>query len=158
MDEQGKCGRPGEDAVADVVRGFFHGFMAGRLDRQYPKWRNQPDARLVRALAMESYPRMAATFCHIAFPILLGSRFDSFEKAQEDLARHRFSDRTPVRLLMRYACGSRERFQVMEETYREEMAALLDGRLDASMERTGTYYRKAVMDSHEAGFNWPADA
>ena len=144
MDEQGKCGRPGEDAVADVVRGFFHGFMAGRLDRQYPKWRNQPDARLVRALAMESYPRMAATFCH--------------EKAQEDLARHRFSDRTPVRLLMRYACGSRERFKVMEETYREEMAALLDGRLDASMERTGTYYRKAVMDSHEAGFNWPADA
>lgn len=140
------------EAIADVVRGFFRGFMTGRLDKRSPQWRQERDAKLVRSIIMEDYQHVAGVFCQTAFPIILAMRFDSFAAAEEDLSRHHFNEHTSVKLMMRYACGSRDLYEVMIRTYKDEMTALLSGTFCENLDGHSEYFRRAFMDSHGIGF------
>lgn len=138
--------------IIDIVRGFFCGYMSGKLDRRYPRWRQEPDPQQVRAIIMEAYPDVANIFVHITFPIILAMRFDSFEAAQADLASHHFDNHTSVKLLMRYACGSKAAYDAMVDTYRQEMTALLNGHFTGDLDGHGDCFHRTVMQSHDVGF------
>ena len=142
-------------AITDIVRGFFCGYISGKLDRRQPRWRQAPDAQLVRAVIMEAYPDVANVFCHVTFPIILSARFASYEAAQQDMDQHHFNKHTSVKLLMRYACGSKEAYDVMVATYREEMLTLLDGHFTGDIDNDRAFFQRAVMESHDVGFHKP---
>lgn len=54
------------EAVRNIVRGFFCGYMSGMLDRRQPEWRQRKDAKIVKQVAAEAYEHFASHFGSVA--------------------------------------------------------------------------------------------
>ena len=132
---------------------FYGGFISGILDKRKPAWRNnENDAVLIKQIASDYYEHFSIFFCNVSFPILLSINFDSYEAAMADMNKHHFSNDTPVKLLLRYACQSKELYDVMIKTYQKELTSLLEGRFLSEIENKGKYFQRAYLESHEFGF------
>ena len=77
--------------------------------------------------------------------------FDDTKNPSGD-REHHFSNDTPVKLLLRYACQSKELYDVMIKTYQKELTSLLEGRFLSEIENKGKYFQRAYLESHEFGF------
>lgn len=142
-----------QQLLSDIVAGFFCGFMSGVLDRRQPSWRFAKDPKIVKEAITDYFDHFAIHFCNITFPIILASHFNNYEEAQLDMSKHHFSDETPVKVLMRYACQSKELYDFMLELYQKEMIKLLEGHFSGEIDNTSMYYQRAVLESHQLGFN-----
>lgn len=116
--------------VTSMVRGFFEGYFSGLAEGRGL----QTDSQLLRQLAAEHYGAVAGPFFHVMFPLLAALSFESYEAVREDMKRRHFSDETPVRLLLRYACRSRGLYEAMTEEYRRQFTALLSGHVQRQEE------------------------
>ena len=142
-----------QEILKDIISGFYCGFISGILDRRKPAWRNnENDAVLIKQIASDYYEHFSIFFCNVSFPILLSINFDSYEAAMADMNKHHFSNDTPVKLLLRYACQSKELYDVMIKTYQKELTSLLEGRFLSEIENKGKYFQRAYLESHEFGF------
>jgi hypothetical protein len=115
--------------TASMVRGFFVGFFSGLLDSKVPDWKKNKDARVLKKLAAEHYETIHGHFANVLFPLLLTTNFESYEAALEDMNKRHFSNATPVKLLLRYACRDKELFEALVEEYQRQMVSILQGRL-----------------------------
>lgn len=142
-----------QQLLSDIVKGFFCGFLSGVLDRRQPSWRFEQNSKLVKQVIADYFDCFAVYFCNVTFPIILSSNFNNYEEAQLDMSRHHFSDETPVKMLMRYACQSKELYDFMVEIYQKEMIKLLEGNFTGEIDNTDMYYQRAVLEGHQLGFN-----
>lgn len=113
-----------------LVRGFFDGYFTGLLEARLPQGAKR-EPRLLKQLVAEQYEKVGAAFTQCLLPILLGLNFDSYEAAVADMQARHFSDSTPVKLLLRYACGSKEAFETVTSEYRRQMETLLTGHIQS---------------------------
>jgi len=63
------------------------------------------------------------------FPILIRLNYADGEAVAEDMKRRNFSNSTSPKMLLRYACGSKELYDTAIKEYQQQIAALLSGRL-----------------------------
>ena len=63
------------------------------------------------------------------FPILIRLNYADGEAVAEDMKRRNFSSSTSPKMLLRYACGSKELYDTAIKEYQQQIATLLSGRL-----------------------------
>lgn len=118
-----------QKAIAAMTRAFFDGFFTGLTEGTYPDSYKQADRRMVKQIVAAQYENTASHFTHVMLPLLMAVTFDSYEQAVEGMKQHHFSKDTPVRVLLRYACRSRENFQMLTYEYQRQLTSLLEGHL-----------------------------
>lgn len=111
--------------VATMTRSFFDAFFSGLLDSHPAVGGNS--RQHLRRLAMDYYEHIAPIFSNVLTPLLLRLSNEDAEAVEADMRRRHFSDATPLKVLLRYACGSKQVFDVLTATYKQELMALLDG-------------------------------
>lgn len=126
--------------VASMVRSFFEGYFSGLVDGRGV----QVDVQTIKALAAEQYGEVAGPFFHVMFPLLIVLNYESYDGVSADMKRRHFSEETPVRLLLRYACKSKSLYESMMEEYKRQMTSVLSGRIQRQEEHIAT--RKAGTD------------
>lgn len=118
--------------VASVmVRGFFHGFFAGQADALHPDTRKLSPKEL-KQIVSAHYEKLSNYFVSIMFPILIRLNFDDLEAVTADMKKRHFSNNTSPKLLLRYACGSKEAYEIVTEEYKRQMYHLLEGKLQTT--------------------------
>lgn len=113
-----------------MVRGFFDAYFTGLLEARLAEGAKR-EPRLLKQLVAERYETVGTTFTQTLLPVLLGLTFESYEAAVADMRARHFSDSTPLKLLLRHACGSRETYEAVVAEYRHQMQTLLSGHIEA---------------------------
>ncbi|SES93550.1 hypothetical protein [Prevotella sp. kh1p2] len=116
--------------VGSMVRGFFEGFFSGLMDGRG----HQPGSRILKQLLAEHYEQVSEYFFQVMFPLLVTMNFDSYEQAVEGMRKRHFSNSTSVKMLLRFACGSKQLFDAMTGEYKRQMECLLGGRFQRQEE------------------------
>lgn len=129
-DNQKTFSSPPYGGEAALVRAFFDAYFTGLLEARLPEGAKR-EPRLLKQLVAEQYGQVATTFTSCVLPIFLTLRFESYEAAVADMQARHFSDATPVKLLLRYACGSKETYDNVTATYRQQLETLLTGRIQS---------------------------
>lgn len=125
--------------VVSMTRGFFDGFFSGLLDNDDPSGIECRAPQTLKRLVAAHYGNLANHFNVVMVPQLLALRFSDFKAAGEDMERRHFSDATPPKVLLRYACGSKKHYEVVTDNYRRQLTALLTGHFQALEEHFGLY-------------------
>lgn len=118
-----------QKAIAAMTRAFFDGFFTGLTEGTYPDSYKQADRRMVKQLVAAQYEHTAQHFTHVMMPLLMTITFDNYDQAVEGMRLHHFSKDTPVKVLLRYACRTRDNFQILTHEYQRQLTSLLEGRL-----------------------------
>lgn len=118
--------------VASVmVRGYFHAFFSGLADALYPgKKRLEP--KEYKQLLVNNFDNLSGHFVSVLFPVLIRLNYSDLETVAEDMKRRHFSETTSAKILLRYACGSKELYDLVTAEYQKQMFALLDGHLQSA--------------------------
>ncbi len=110
-----------------ITRGFFHAFFAGQADGLHPEKRKLSPKELKQVVTAH-YEKLAGYFVSIMFPILIRLNYHDLETVTEDMKKRHFSNNTSPKLLLRYACGSKEEYEVVTAEYKAQLHYLLEGR------------------------------
>jgi hypothetical protein len=125
--------------VVSMTRGFFDGFFTGLLDGGAPAGSARRTPQTLKQLVAAHYGHLAHYFNGVMVPLLLALRFDGFEEARQDMQRRHFSDATPLKVMLRYACGSKKLYEVVTDNYRLQLEALLTGHFQTLEQHFGRY-------------------
>lgn len=115
--------------TTSMVRGFFEGFFSGLIDSKAKNAEEKKDVRFVKQLVAEYYESVSSHFVTVQFPLLLAIGFADYETAVADMQKRHFSDSTPSKLLLRYACRTKEIYDSMIGEYKNQMTTLLLGHI-----------------------------
>lgn len=110
-----------------MTRGFFHAFFSGQADALHPETRKLSAKELKQVVTLH-YEKLSGYFVSIMFPILIRLNYNDLEAITEDMKKRHFSNNTSAKLLLRYACGSREEYEMVTEEYKAQLYYLLEGR------------------------------
>lgn len=131
-----------------LVRGFFDGYFTGLLEARLPEGAKR-EPRMLKQLVAEQYGTVGNTFTQVMLPILLGLQFESYEAALADMQARRFTDSTPVKILLRYACGSKAAYEAVTAAYRQQMETLLSGHIMGVSEFLGAIAAEKGSENSE---------
>lgn len=138
-------GYPWHRVARAMTRGFFEGLMEGLCEGTHPELiGKRREAKVIKQLVADHYGEIAQSFVGAVFPLLLSLRFDSYDLAVADLSSHHFDSHTSPKLLLRYACGSKEDYDIVVEAYRQQMECLLLGHIQRPEE-----FLKSVLEDSE---------
>ena len=103
--------------VASVmVRGYFHAFFSGLADALYPgKKRLEP--KEYKQLLVNNFDNLSGHFVSVLFPVLIRLNYSDLDTVAEDMKRRHFSETTSAKILLRYACGSKELYDLVTAEY-----------------------------------------
>lgn len=136
---------PWQRVARAMTRGFFEGLMEGLCEGTHPELiGKRREAKVIKQLVADHYGEIAQAFVSAVFPLLLSLRFDSYDLAMADLGSHHFDSHTSPKLLLRYACGSKEAYDTVVEAYRQQMNSLLLGHVQRPEE-----FLKVILEDHE---------
>lgn len=133
-----------------MVRGFFEGFFYGLADCREGMENPHKDVRLMKQLITDQYDNVSKVFAHVMIPLMIRLNYSDLDAVTSDMQKRHFSDSTPVKMLLRYSCGSKILFDAVTEEYRRQITALLMGHVqtvgehfdgqsfDTSLEPVGT--------------------
>ncbi len=117
--------------VASVmVRGYFHAFFSGQADALHPGKKGL-EPKEYKQLLVNNFDNLSGHFVSVLFPVLIRLNFSDLETVAEDMKRRHFSETTSSKILLRYACGSKELYDLVTAEYQKQMYALLDGHLQS---------------------------
>lgn len=113
-----------------MVRGYFHSFFSGQVDALYPgKKRIEP--KEYKQLLVNNFDNLSTQFVSVLFPILIRLNYSDLEFVTEDMKRRHFSETTSAKILLRYACGSKELYTLVTAEYQKQIFSLLNGHLQS---------------------------
>ena len=117
--------------VSVMVRGYFHAFFSGQADALYPgKKRLEP--KEYKQLLVNNFDNLSSQFVSVLFPILIRLNYSNLETVTEDMKRRHFSETTSAKILLRYACGTKELYDLVTAEYQKQVYALLNGHLQST--------------------------
>lgn len=122
-----------ERVIASMTRGFFEGCVLAYIDHA-TKEEQEHLPMTIKQWITKQYGNIATHFTQVLFPLLIALNFDSFEEAMKDMQRYHFTASTSTKLLLRYACQSREFYDWIQSCYRRQITALLEGRIERVQE------------------------
>ena len=111
-----------------MVRGYFHSFFSGQIDALSPD-KKKLEPREYKQLLVNNFENLSSHFVSVLFPVLIRLNYDDFDKVTTDMKRRHFSSSTSSKLLLRYACGSKELYDLVTAEYQKNIYALLEGHL-----------------------------
>ena len=114
--------------IRSMVRGFFEGLFSALIEKA-EKGSNDSRPMVVKRLIMDNYENIAGYFTHAMFPIIARINYDSLDDLSAMMKEKHVGDHTPLKVLMRMACGSKEVYECMTSEYRRQMEALLSGHI-----------------------------
>lgn len=114
--------------VAAMTRGFFQAFVSGQIDATQPGKTDITPLEYKKIIA-DNYEKLSACYVSVMFPILIRLNYADGEAVAEDMKRRNFSNSTSPKMLLRYACGSKELYDTAIKEYQQQIATLLSGRL-----------------------------
>ena len=118
--------------VASVmVRGYFHAFFSGLADALYPG-EKRLEPKEYKQLLVNNFDNLSGHFVSVLFPVLIRLNYSDLDTVAEDMKQRHFSETTSAKILLRYACGSKELYDLVTAEYQKQMFALLDGHLQSS--------------------------
>lgn len=113
-----------------MVRGYFHAFFSGQADALYPEKKGL-EPKEYKQLLVNNFDNLSGHFVSVLFPVLIRLNYPDVETVAEDMKRRHFSESTPSKVLLRYACGSKGLYDLVTDEYQKQMYALLDGHLQS---------------------------
>lgn len=120
--------------VASVmVRGYFHAFFSGQADALHPGKKNL-EPKEYKQLLVHHFDNLSGHFVSVLFPILIRLNYSDLETVAEDMKRRHFSETTSTKILLRYACGSKEVYDLVTSEYQKQIYSLLAGHLQSTDE------------------------
>lgn len=128
--------------VAAMTRGFFQAFISGSIDATQPGKKNITPLEYKKIIA-DNYEKLSAYYVSVMFPILIRLNYTDGEAVAEDMKRRKFSNSTSPKILLRYACGSKELYETAIKEYQQQVSILLTGRLQTITEFFESYERGA---------------
>lgn len=126
--------------VAAMTRGFFQAFISGNVDATQPGKKEIAPLEYKKIIA-DNYEKLSACYVSVMFPILIRLNYADGEAVAEDMKRRNFSNETSPKILLRYACGSKEVYDAAIKEYQQQIAILLTGRLQTITEFFENYER-----------------
>ena len=99
--------------VSAMVRGYFHAFFSGQADAIFPQ-KSRLEACVYKKLLVASFDKLATNFVSVLFPILVRLNYSDIDAVTEDMRRRHFSEATPSKILLRYACKTKELYELLE--------------------------------------------
>lgn len=67
----------------------------------------------------------------VLFPILVRLNYSDIDAVTEDMRRRHFSEATPSKILLRYACKTKELYEFVTSEYQKQVYELLNGHLQS---------------------------
>lgn len=131
-----------------LTRAFFDAYFTGLLEATLPAGTKR-EPRHLKQLVADRYGAIAPTFTETLLPILLSLRFPSYEAAIADMRARHFSDTTPVKLLLRYACGDRQTYEAVTAAYRHQIETLLTGHIQSPSDFIAEAAKPCETDASE---------
>ena len=119
--------------IRSMVRGFFEGLFSALIEKA-DKGNGESRSVLVKQLMMNNYENIAGYFTQAMFPIIARVNYDSLDDLSSKMKEKHVGDHTPLKLLIRMACGSKEAYECMTSEYRRQMEALLCGHIETPAE------------------------
>lgn len=110
-----------------MVRGFFEGFFYGLADCNENVENPHQDVRLMKQLITDQYDHVSKVFAHVMIPLMIRMNYSDLNSVTLDMQKRHFSDSTPVKMLLRYSCGSKSLFDSVINEYKKQMSSLLMG-------------------------------
>ena len=114
-----------------IVRGYFHAFFSGQADALFTG-KKKLEAKEYKQLVMDNLDRLSHHFVSVLFPILIRLNYQNVEEVTDDMRKRHFSDSTPTKVLLRYACASKPLYDLITSEYQRHMYALLEGHLQSA--------------------------
>ncbi|EGC20482.1 hypothetical protein HMPREF9141_0961 [Prevotella multiformis DSM 16608] len=114
-----------------MVRGYFHAFFSGQADALFTG-KKKLEAKEYKQLVMDNLDRLSHHFVSVLFPILIRLNYQNVEEVTGDMRKRHFSDSTPTKVLLRYACASKPLYDLITSEYQRHMYALLEGHLQSA--------------------------
>ena len=102
--------------VAAMTRGFFQAFVSGQIDATQPGKTDITPLEYKKIIA-DNYEKLSACYVSVMFPILIRLNYADGEAVAEDMKRRNFSNSTSPKILLRYACGSKELYDTAIKEY-----------------------------------------
>lgn len=115
-----------------MVRGFMEGYFAGIIDQTVKEAKEKSSPKSVKTALATYYESIAPNFVNVVFPQFIAMNFDSYADAIADFEAHHLSKDTPLKLLLRYSCGSKEMYGHVVEQYKEQMGILMSGKVQSA--------------------------
>ena len=116
--------------VSAMVRGYFHAFFSGQADAIFPQ-KSRLEACVYKKLLVASFDKLATNFVSVLFPILVRLNYSDIDAVTEDMRRRHFSEATPSKILLRYACKTKELYEFVTSEYQKQVYELLNGHLQS---------------------------
>ena len=111
-----------------MVKGYFHSFFSGQIDALSPdKKKLEPQEH--KQLLVNNFDNLSSHFVSVLFPVLIRLNYDDLSQVTADMKRRHFSSSTSSKLLLRYACGSKELYDLVTAEYQKNVFALMEGHL-----------------------------
>lgn len=114
--------------IRAMVRGFFEGFFSALIEKASEN-SELSGALLVKKVVTDNYENISGYFAHAMFPIIARINYDSLDEMSKLMADKHVGSSTPVNILMRLACGSREAYEGMKDEYKRQIESLLLGHI-----------------------------
>ena len=111
-----------------MVRGYFHSFFSGQKDALSPD-KKKLEPREYKQLLVNNFENLSSHFVSVLFPVLIRLNYDDLSQVTADMKRRHFSSSTSLKLLLRYACGSKALYDLVTAEYQKNVYALLEGHL-----------------------------
>ena len=105
-----------------MVRGYFHSFFSGQIDALSSD-KKKLEPREYKQLLVNNFDNLSSQFVSVLFPVLIRLNYDDFDKVTTDMKRRHFSSSTSSKLLLRYACGSKELYDLVTAEYQKNVFA-----------------------------------
>lgn len=113
-----------------LTRAFFDCYFTGLLEATLPEGTPR-EPRHLKQLVAQHYGNIAKVFTTTLLPILLALRFPNYDEAVADMQQHHITGSTPLKLLLRYACGTRQVYEAVTDEYRRQIETLLTGHIQS---------------------------
>lgn len=131
--------------IRSMVRGFFEGLFSALIEKA-ERGSNDSRPMVVKRLIMDNYENIAGYFTHAMFPIIARINYDSLDDLSAMMKEKHVGDHTPLKVLMRMACGSKEVYECMTSEYRRQMEALLSGHIETPSEHLSVDMIPSTLD------------
>ncbi|MCR5077512.1 MAG: hypothetical protein K6A82_05675 [Prevotella sp.] len=119
--------------VSAMVRGYFHAFFSGQSDALFPG-KKKLDPKEYKQLLVSNFDHLSSHFVSVLFPVLIRLNNSNLNAVADDMKRRHFSGSTPSKVLLRYACSSKELYDQVSTEYQRQVYSLLDGHLQTADE------------------------
>ena len=113
-----------------MVRGYFHAFFSGQADAISPQ-KSRLEACVYKSCQLLALINWSTNFVSVLFPILVRLNYSDIDAVTEDMRRRHFSEATPSKILLRYACKTKELYEFVRSEYQKQVYELLNGHLQS---------------------------